>query len=123
MLHNIHYVLNLKTGDDVQIVISWAILLLVVAWWLLRPVLTTWKGVAWLAGVLSVVMVCVQVCNFRWPLACLLNLVYQLKLRGSLFRDLISICIPLARSPFVSWFSQEVTEMRNKRSKGLSLSL
>jgi lysophosphatidic acid acyltransferase/lysophosphatidylinositol acyltransferase len=48
-------------GDDVQIVISWAITLLAAAWWLLRPVLTTWKGVGWLAGVLLAVMICVQV--------------------------------------------------------------
>jgi lysophosphatidic acid acyltransferase/lysophosphatidylinositol acyltransferase len=43
------------------IVISWALTLLVSAWWLLRPVLTTWKGVAWLGGVLLVVMMCIQV--------------------------------------------------------------
>ncbi|KAG0594718.1 hypothetical protein M758_UG102700 [Ceratodon purpureus] len=43
------------------IVITWAITLLAAAWWLLRPVLTTWKGVAWLLGVLLAVMICVQV--------------------------------------------------------------
>lgn len=43
------------------IVIFWAITLLAAAWWLLRPVLTTWKGVGWLAGVLLAVMICVQV--------------------------------------------------------------
>jgi len=64
LLHSLRSVLNSKICDDVQIVISWAILLLVSAWWLLRPVLTTWKGVAWLGGVLLVVMMCVQVCNY-----------------------------------------------------------
>lgn len=43
------------------IVISWAITLLAAAWWLLRPVLSTWKGIAWVAGVLVVVMLCVQI--------------------------------------------------------------
>ena len=56
--------LNVEIGDDVQIVIFWAITLLAAAWWLLRPVLTTWKGAAWVAGVLLAVMMCVQVCTF-----------------------------------------------------------
>jgi lysophosphatidic acid acyltransferase/lysophosphatidylinositol acyltransferase len=43
------------------IVCTWAVTLLAAAWWLLRPVITTWKGVAWLAGVLLVVMMCIQV--------------------------------------------------------------
>ncbi|XP_024376846.1 1-acyl-sn-glycerol-3-phosphate acyltransferase 2 [Physcomitrium patens] len=43
------------------IVISWAITLLAAAWWFLRRVLSTWKGIAWVAGVLVVVMLCVQI--------------------------------------------------------------
>lgn len=65
-LQSVHFVLNVTSGDDVQIVITWAITLLAAAWWLLRPVLTTWKGIAWVAGVLLVVMMCIQVCTFPW---------------------------------------------------------
>lgn len=42
-------------------VISWAITLLAAAWWMLRPIFSTWKGIAWVVGVLVVVMLCVQV--------------------------------------------------------------
>lgn len=64
LLHSVSFVLNVKIRDDVQIVTTWAITLLAAAWWLLRPVLTTWKGVAWVAGILLVVMMCIQVCKF-----------------------------------------------------------
>lgn len=64
LLYSACWVLNVKIGPGVQIVITWAITLLAAAWWLLRPVLTTWKGVAWVAGVLLAVMMCVQVCTF-----------------------------------------------------------
>jgi len=43
------------------IVAGWSVLLLFAAWWLLRPVLTTWNGIAWVVGVLLIVMICLQV--------------------------------------------------------------
>ncbi|KAH9566178.1 hypothetical protein CY35_04G116700 [Sphagnum magellanicum] len=43
------------------IVIGWAILLLTASWWLLRPLLATPRGIAWIVGVLLLVIVCIQV--------------------------------------------------------------
>lgn len=46
---------------SVQIVIFWASFVSSAGWWLLKPVLATWSGSAWVVGVLLVVMIFNQV--------------------------------------------------------------
>ena len=58
--------MNIFWINHVQIVGGWSVLLLSAAWWLLRPVLATRNGIAWVAGVLFVVVIFIQVCNSCW---------------------------------------------------------
>jgi hypothetical protein len=46
---------------SVQIVIFWASFVSSAGWWLLKPVLATRSGIAWVVGVLLVVMIFNQV--------------------------------------------------------------
>jgi lysophosphatidic acid acyltransferase/lysophosphatidylinositol acyltransferase len=46
------------------IVIGWALLLLPASWWLLRPLLASSHGIAWIVGILLLVVICIQVCVF-----------------------------------------------------------
>jgi lysophosphatidic acid acyltransferase/lysophosphatidylinositol acyltransferase len=46
------------------IVIGWALLLLPASWWLLRPLLASSHGIAWIVGILLLVVICIQVCAF-----------------------------------------------------------
>lgn len=46
---------------SVQIVIFWASFVFSAGWWLLKPVLATRSGIAWVVGVLLVVMIFNQV--------------------------------------------------------------
>ncbi|CAK9865138.1 unnamed protein product [Sphagnum jensenii] len=43
------------------IVIGWALLLLPASWWLLRPLLASSHGIAWIVGILLLVVICIQV--------------------------------------------------------------
>jgi lysophosphatidic acid acyltransferase/lysophosphatidylinositol acyltransferase len=48
-------------NDGTQIVIGWALLLLPASWWLLRPLLASSHGIAWIVGILLLVVICIQV--------------------------------------------------------------